>query len=156
MSVRIRARITGLTEAAEKITGLDDRKQLADRIAGELESGTIRRFQEEKEPSGKPWKANLRGGKILNFQGFMKDSITTYAEDDYVEIGSNLPYAGVHQTGAVIKARFSRFLQFCVNGRWARKSSVEIQARPYLGISKDDEKRIQLCIGDFMTEALRG
>jgi len=43
-----------------------------------------------------------------------------------------------------------------VNGRWARKSSVEIPARPYLGVSKDDEKRIQLCIGDFMTEALRG
>jgi len=104
MSIRIRARITGLAEAAEKITGLDDRKKLADRIAGELESGTIRRFQEEKEPSGKPWKANLRGGKILNFQGFLKDSITTNVEDDYVEIGSNLPYAGVHQTGAVIKA----------------------------------------------------
>lgn len=98
----------------------------------------------------------MRGGKILNFQGFLKDSITTNVEDDYVEIGSNLPYAGVHQTGAVIKARFSRFLQFCVNGRWARKSSVEIPARPYLGVSKDDEKRIQLCIGDFMTEALRG
>lgn len=30
MSIRIRARITGLAEAAEKITGLDDRKKLAD------------------------------------------------------------------------------------------------------------------------------
>lgn len=48
MSIRIRARITGLAEAAEKITGLDDRKKLADRIAGELESGTIAGFRRRK------------------------------------------------------------------------------------------------------------
>ena len=48
------------------------------------------------------------------------------------ELYSDVPYAGVHENGAVIQAKKARHLKFRVQGRWVQVKRVVIPARPYL------------------------
>ena len=67
----VRAKFEELDKHIENIKGLDDkaREELNDNIAGILESSTVQRFEEERDPDGKKWKPNLRGGRILTLHG---------------------------------------------------------------------------------------
>ena len=60
----------------------------------------------------------------------MKDTlaaeISTYYNNDYAVIGSNLEYAGIHQ----------------LVGQAGKNKSVEIPARPYLFLTEDDNQEI--------------
>ena len=47
-------------------------------------------------------------------------------------VGSDLPYAAIHEFGGTIHARRAPYLVFQVNGRWVKTKSVHIPARPYL------------------------
>lgn len=55
-----------------------------------------------------------------------------------VEVGSNLVHAAIHQFGGVIRPRAAKLLMF--RGHVAK--SVDIPARPYLGLSKEDEREL--------------
>lgn len=144
MSVKIKASIKGLAEAIGKIEKLANKTAIAERIAAVLESGTLERFEKEVAPDGSAWKPNLRGGKILDFQGFLKTSISTNIDDDFVEIGSNLAYAAIHQEGGEITTR---------NGKPLSKAIV-MPKRSYLGLSETDKIRINFSLGEFFDEVL--
>jgi phage gpG-like protein len=47
-------------------------------------------------------------------------------------IGTNVEYAGVHERGAVIRAKNKPYLRFNVGGRWVQKKSVTLPARRWL------------------------
>ena len=65
-------------------------------------------------------------GQILQVEGKLAASISTYYDNDSAVIGSNLEYAAIHQLG----------------GQAGRNKSVEIPARPYLFLTDDDYDEI--------------
>lgn len=152
----VRARFEGLKEHIDNLKNLNDeaKEELNDNIAGVLESGAVQRFEEERDPDGKSWKPNLRGGRILTLHGYLCGSIIGQATKDYAEVGSTLVYAAIHQYGGLIKGKVQNFLKFNIGGRWASKKAVSIPARPYLGISKQDEAAIGLEVEKFINGAL--
>ena len=79
------------------------------------------------------------GGKILSDSGRLGDSITHIAGPNSVEVGTNVIYAGIHQTGGIIQAKAGYALAFAFpGGGFAVVEDVSIPARPYLGISTED------------------
>lgn len=59
-----------------------------------------------------------------------------------IEVGSNLPYAAVHEFGATIRAKSVRGLVFKVMGvGWRRAQQVTIPARPFLAPALRDAEK---------------
>ncbi len=125
---------------------LANRKQLLNAIGETLVSSTTKRFMEEKDPEGKGWKktkrAEAEGGKILQEKALLRSSIDhkPVLANNSVLLGSNLPYARIHQLG----------------GEAGRNHSVTIDARPYLGFSKEDREEVIALVQAFMKDAFKG
>ncbi len=154
---------------------LSERQLLMDGIGEMLVSSTIQRFEDEEGPDGKAWEPSIRatpsedtrapvrrgkdgrllkgsgkkikgrkGGKTLTDTAQLRKSIEHRATGDEVTVGSltgsNLKYARIHQMG----------------GRAGRGLSVDLPARPYLGVSKQDAEDIREMVGDFLADALTG
>jgi phage virion morphogenesis protein len=111
------------------------------------------RFSTGRDPDGGPWVglsqpwASLRkpGPILVQSSGAgLLGSITSEAADGEVSVGSNKPYAGVHQFGATIRPKRGGLLIFRLsNGRaWGGARQVTVPARPYLGIGPEDEDTI--------------
>ena len=151
----------------------DWRAKAAAPIGMALVRGTQQRFAQARSPDGTPWKKLLpayaaikRGPGILRASGMLMRSITFSASPDEVHVGTNRIYARVHQLGAVIKPKTpGGRLVFRLGGgggtKGAKKGkghnsglvfvrSVTIPARPYLGISSDDERAIGDVIATIM------
>ena len=107
---------------------------LFDEIGAALVSSTQARFSTSTAPDGSGWKPVKRGGKPLVDQGILKGSITHRARSDAVEVGTNLVYGAIHQFG----------------GKAGRNLNVTIDARPYLGLSPDDETEVVAILRDFV------
>ena len=131
-----------------KKLGKPDFRPLLAAIGEVVIAETVRRFAREEDSTGKKWKRledstlkrrRTRKDKpnkktiILSDTEVLRNSITRVVDRFKVEIGSNLPYAGVHQTGSKKK---------------------NIPARPYLpkkGIaSKRERDSINATIIEFM------
>lgn len=117
-----------------------------------LTESTKDRFKSEEGPEGKKWEPSYRaqssGGKTLTKNATLKNSITYRESSKNVDVGTNIIYAAVHQKGKKIKAKDANYLKFKVGDTWVQKKSVEIPARPFLGISDEDRKEIQNIIKD--------
>jgi phage virion morphogenesis protein len=72
--------------------------------------------------------------KILQEEGNLVGTIAAQVHGAGVAIGSNLPYAAIHQYG----------------GKAGRGRKVTIPARPYLGVSEADEQEILGLIEDHL------
>ncbi len=138
--------------------GMANTQRLMTQIGVLMKASTKARFDSGTDPEGKAWipskkmlaapaateskskkKANKktkskRGkGKTLVVEGTrggLQGSISFSATPFEVHVGSVLPYARIHQLG----------------GKAGRGRKVTIPARPYLGISKEDEAEIQALI----------
>ncbi len=103
-----------------------------DQVGRYLTASTLRRFEREQAPDGKPWLKSARalaeGGKTLTDTGRLRGSIAHTVTDGgrAVEVGSNVVYAAIHQFG----------------GRAGRDRRVTLPARPYLGIDERDRDSI--------------
>ncbi len=93
-------------------------------------------FENESSSFGVMWKKSHRAGKTLSDSGRLNSSFSINATVSRVEVGTNLEYAPIHQFGGIIKAKTDKGLRFKVNGKFARKQSVTIPARPFLPIDK--------------------
>jgi phage virion morphogenesis protein len=138
---------------------------LLQKIAFYGENSTRERFDTQTDPSGNKWVESLRaritGGKTLTKDGHLGDSITSAADDKQAEWGTNRIYAAVHQFGATIKPKNAKALRFQVPGLgWFNKQEVEIPARPFLGVSDDDQDEIldlvERHISDLINRAAPG
>jgi phage virion morphogenesis protein len=115
--------------------------KLADTIGTELDSQTKERIEDDKKaPDGTPWaswsseyaKTRHAGQSLLQGESHLLDSITHNVVDGSdVEHGSNLEYAAVHQYGHDFGRR-------------------RIPARPYLGLSRDNERDILAVADDWL------
>ena len=106
-------------------------------IAAELLSITEDNFENENWGGQIPWKPTHRGGKILQKSGQLAASIHTASGSNFARIGTNKPYAAIHQFGGTIEAKSKPYLMIPVpGGGFRRKAKVTIPARPYLPMSK--------------------
>ncbi len=70
-------------------------------------------------------------------------------------VGTNVKHASTHQYGVrnrIIKAKNKKYLRFKVDGRWItrKKVKVTIPARPFLGLSAEDQTELQETVEDFI------
>ena len=110
-------------------------RPLMKNIAGIMASSTAENFKEQGKPkwtdlkeSTQKSRAKIRKwpGMILQVEGNLASSISTQYDDESAIIGSNLPYAAIHQIG----------------GQVGKNKVANIPARPYLKLSDDDFKEI--------------
>lgn len=118
-----------------------------DEIGAMLVTETQHRFEEEKDPDGHKWDrlaaatiaVRGSGAKILRHRANLYDSVT-HAVDSRVDVrvGTNKKYARIHQFG----------------GPAGLGHSVEIPARPYLGISDEGAKEVEAILRDHIASAV--
>lgn len=159
ISVRVDGEVDALLARLEHMSGID-KAGVMNAIAEGLRTSTVERFASEESPEGTKWKPSVRasrqGGKTLTNSVGLKNSIKAQADGAGAAIGTNLVYAATHQFGdeRTIRAKKSRYLRFQIGDRWVSVPSVRISipARPFLGISKEDEEEIKAILDEALGE----
>lgn len=101
-----------------------DRTPLMRSIAGTMESAVLQNF----DVGGRPKWLGLKyrqGTPLVDTENLM-NSITSYYDNKIAEVGTNEPYAAIHQFG----------------GKAGRGRKVDIPARPFLVLTPQDEDDI--------------
>ncbi|OBY52303.1 phage virion morphogenesis protein [Haemophilus parainfluenzae] len=101
-----------------------DRTPLMRSIAGTMESAVLQNF----DVGGRPKWLGLKyrqGTPLVDTENLM-NSITSYYDNNFAEVGTNEPYAAIHQFG----------------GKAGRGRKVDIPARPFLVLTPQDEDDI--------------
>lgn len=145
-------------------------------IAEYLHISTDSRARRQIAPDGSPWAplsprtlARKKGTKILRESGALLDTLRHQVSDDGLDFGTDRPYGAIHQEGGKIEhAARSQQVYFkekggVVGNRFVKKSksnfaqwvthgarSVEMPARPYLGLSSEDEAEILEIVSDYL------
>ena len=125
----------GLEDAIRRLSRLEGfaMAELADDAGAILESSTRDRFDTKLAPDGTPWEPwseaydetrNHGVHSLLVEEGGLRDSIASYSSGAEVEVGSNLIYAAHHHFGG-------------------DEIGSGIPARPFLGISDQDESDLR-------------
>ena len=159
VNVKVDGDVQRLMKRLGRIAGVD-KAGINNTIAEGLRTSTIERFQAEKSPEEKKWKHSIRareeGGKTLTKSTALRSSIRSEASADGLAIGTNDIRAATHQFGdtRIIKAKRKKALRFRINGRWVSKKEVKvtIPARPFLGVSEEDEEEIKKLLGKALEE----
>ena len=145
---------------SQLLQNIQNRRQMMVGVAAELLSMTEDNFESESW-GGERWKETHRGGKKLQLSGQLAANINTQSGNDFARIGSNKKYAAIHHLGGEIQAKNAEYLMIPIgNGRFARKKSVVIPARPYLPIDGSGklqthgEKRILDVVKDALIQGL--
>lgn len=146
-----------MSKAAQK---LGNKQELLESVGEALVSGTLKRFDAEEDPEGNKWKPSRRareeGGKTLSDTAILRRSVEYATAGDKVMVGSNLPYALIHQKGGIIKPKTAKRLVFKGSGgKKVFAKEVSIPARPYLGVSDADREAVQETIADFLADAFK-
>lgn len=169
----------GVLAALDRLADIpDDLRPLWQSIGEVLVSSTKERFRTETDPSGLPWAplapvtlARKKGPGILKETGQLAWSIVWQLAGGSLFVGTNRPYAVVHQLGAQILqyARSQRLYQHydakrdIYDRRMRRRAhsnfaiwvtipehTVNVPARPFLGISTGDLAAIEDAVADFL------
>lgn len=141
---------------------VSDIGQLLANFGTYLESATIERFDTETAPDGSKWTQSIRareeGGKTLTDSSQLRSSITHNVLPGGVEVGTNKIYAGVHNDGAVIRAKAGGKLKFALPGGlgFAQVDQVTIPQREFLGIGDEDETELLALADDYLDFAQAG
>lgn len=101
-----------------------NRAPLMRSIAGTMESAVLQNF----DVGGRPKWLGLKyrqGTPLVDTENLM-NSITSYYDNDSAEVGTNEPYAAIHQFG----------------GKAGSGRKVDIPARPFLVLTPQDEEDI--------------
>ena len=159
----IKAELSGdtdeLLKRLKRLSQLEIRGAL-NSIAEGLRTSTVERFTEEKSPEGKKWKPSIRaqeeGGKTLTKTSQLKTSIRSEVSDSGLAVGTNDIRAATHQFGdeRTIRAKNKQYLTFKIGGQWKKVTSVKVNipARPFLGISEEDEQDIKDALEEIVEE----
>lgn len=124
-------------------------------IAEYLHQSTDERFSNKVAPDGSPWApllavtlAKKKGTGILREKGTLQDTLRKQVTSTELAFGTDRPYGAVHQFGQKKGASGS------AKGRpipWG-----DIPARPYLGLSAEDETEVLHIIQDYLSGPVTG
>lgn len=158
---------------------LDDLTTPLSDIAEYLHQSTDQRFRQQVAPDGSPWAplapstlARKRGNRILRESGTLQDTLRHRVSNNELAFGTDRPYGAIHQFGGKIEhAARSQQVYFrqgkdgSVGNRFVQKRksnfaqwvtrgahSTEISARPYLGLSADDQIEIEKIITLYLID----
>jgi phage virion morphogenesis protein len=101
-------------------------------------------FDEQSSPDGTPWQAlspdyakrkKKNKDKILRLNDILRDTLAYNVGDESLEFGTNMEYGAIHQFGGT-------------SDMVPRLAAIP--ARPFLGLSDDDEKEVILVLGKFI------
>ncbi len=150
--------LRALSEAHEKLA---NPFEMYDKIGSSLVTSTKKRFDEGVTPDNNPWPESIRalveGGQTLVDSRNLRDSITHIASENSAEVGTNVIYAAVHQFGATIIPKSADALRFSIPGiGFITSQSVTIPARPFIGLSDDDEDEVEAIAYDYISQAFGG
>jgi len=131
-------------------------------------------FKQQKDPWGKAWKANLRGGKILRDKGHLDSSISRRSSKTTATVGTNRCYAIAHQEGATItagkpshmslcgyKTKAAKVLRFQIGDKWIMAKKVKIPRRAIFpdrkggGLPKDWEEEAADMLVDHLSHGAK-
>ncbi|WP_417423594.1 phage virion morphogenesis protein [Hoeflea sp.] len=122
-----------------------------------LVGSTHMRFVTQTDPEGQAWAAlnsgyaaQKRNSRILSESGRLRDSINSRPGNDEVLVGTNVIYAAIHQFGGDIVPKSASHLWFRIGGALIKASKVTLPARPFLGISSEDEAMISETVFGFL------
>lgn len=157
-AIRITVNDEAINAALARLEKKSGSKQpLMEQIGASLLASTQLRFEREQAPDGSPWpksiRAALEGGQTLTDSARLKQSLTYVATEDAVEVGTNVIYAAIHQFGGRITAKNAKALRFKVAGQTVQVKSVDIPARPFLGIDDEDRIEIEQIVADYLEDA---
>jgi len=130
---------------------IEDATPILAEIGELLVQRTKERFAAQRAPDGTPWaplaartierKGHARA--LLGESGRLSHEIVYQVSKDRLEVGSPLVYAAVHQFGA-------RKGQFGTSKKGRPIPWGDIPARPFLGISREDEADIVAIIREHL------
>ena len=147
--VSIEVESAGLRRLEARLAALADpgaRRSLLEAVAAEIETQTHRRIREGgPAPDGDPWPEwsddyalTRHGGQGLLFgEGDLDDAIQALVGGDEAEVGLNLVYGAIHQFGG------------------AEVGRPGLPARPYLGLSAEDEADLDAIIDDWLQRQIQ-
>lgn len=118
-----------------------------------------RRFDTATAPDGTPWaplspvtlaRKKRNKDKILVQDGYLRDQLNYQLEGPHtLLVGSSRIYASTHQFGADRG-------QFGLTRRGAPVPPGDIPARPFLGLSTEDEREILEIVNDYLAGSITG
>ena len=182
--IQVRASTKTLNRRLSKLRKkMSDLEPTLDQIGKSIVAHTVERFDRQSTPTGKPWKpsklARKQRRKTLVKSGRLKKSIEYYADKKTVNVGTDVPYAHVHQLGAYvkIKPRNDRYggLTLSVNVRVGaggvskvrlksrrkyegsnpnKRRKFRIDRRAFLGIGKKDRLEIREAVKETIKKEL--
>lgn len=158
VSVEVQIVDRGVGAAFTRLIGaMENTTPVMSVIGKGLVESTRRRFVSQTSPDGEAWAPNLpayraikRNRRILTESGRLANSITHEAGRDVARVGTNLIYAAIQQFGGTIVPKNASHLVFRLASGIVRANSVTLPARPYLGISDDDEEMIADTVFRFL------
>lgn len=159
----ISVRLEGDTDkllAKLRSMGNVDKAGIMNAIAEGLRTSTVERFGKQESPDGTKWQPSMRvsqkGGKSLILSSALRTSIKAESDSNGAAVGTNLVYAATHQFGdeRTIRAKKSKYLKFQIGDKWVNVPSVHVRipARPFLGVSKEDEEEIREILEEVFKE----
>ena len=155
-----------------------DTSGLMRRLGEYLLESTQRRFKDQVKPNGEKWKElderyarrkKRNKDKVLTLRGYLRSYIHYQVMGaDAVEVGSNQKYAAIHQFGGEIdkpeRQATVRYRSVAGKVLFAGKKHkrateravtipvhfVKIPARPFLGLSAEDDREISRIIREWL------
>ncbi len=159
------------TQARESIRALIDRMDntapFLDAVGAHLVNSTTERFGGNTAPDGTSWaglapstiqqriKRGLSSSQILLAGGELRGSIIYQREGDTIRIGPNSvgnqnAYAAIHQFGGAINRPAREGKLFDRINAKVRAYTINLPARPFLGLSDADEAAIGELAQDWL------
>ena len=142
---------------AQTIAAIENPRDMLQQIGLELAESTMKRFPQGKGPDGVPWAKKSavtlarhpRGGTrpLIGESKVLSTSITSRVEGNVVVVGSNAVQAAVQQFGAPAGSLW--------RGKGKRGGNAmapwgDIPARPFLGVSAEDEQTILKVVAEYL------
>ena len=163
--MEIKVKSVGIKKLMEKVQhGKDSLIDLAtfwDSVGMYMVKRTMRCFDKEQSPDGVKWASLSKGRiqqrnkrhkggtmKILSDTGALRRSIAYKAYKSSVIFGSVLKYAAIHQFGGTITASKKGVYKHNYGpgkpkgGSYSSRWNIKIPARPYLGVTEDDRRKV--------------
>ena len=160
MPAQLQVDIVGLGAASRRLGKLADAGRDLTPVFADIGEYLVRttkdRFRSQTDPAGRPWKPlsddyrkrkKRNKEKVLTLDGYLSGTINYNAARAHVDVGSPMVYAGTHQFGAA-KGAF---------GSTATGQPIpwgDIEAREFLGLSRDDAAEVELLVRDWLAGQL--
>ncbi|MBB4018230.1 phage gpG-like protein [Chelatococcus caeni] len=128
------------------------REELLEGLGGLLESQHRRRIEEEHTtPAGRPFAPNQRGTTPLYDTGRnLRDAFAYAVSDPEVRLTNSFIGAALLHFGGVVVPKNAKALAFSVGGEAVFTKRVLIPARPFMGISADNQVEIVEAVEAFV------